>query len=154
MAGLETGTFKRYKMSRQNVNRSALTEIELKSIAQKDFENERLNQVRDVFLSCFYKGLAYIDGINWEMWLVVNRQKTNSQSSIPVLPVALQILDIYADRPQCVVSGRLLPVLSNQNTNAYRKEIANLCRIDRHLTFHFSRHTFATTVTLTNSVPI
>jgi hypothetical protein len=115
---LERDPFSNYKMSRQNVNRSALTEIELESIAQKDFENERLNQVRDVFLFCCFTGLAYIDvyklgrqqiieGVDGEMWLVVNRQKTDSQSRIPVLPLALQILDKYSDHPQCVVSARL-----------------------------------------------
>jgi site-specific recombinase XerD len=157
--------FARYKMNRQIVNRSALTEAELGRVAVKDFENERLNQVRDLFLFSCFTGLAYIDvhqlrrhqiveGINNETWLIVNRQKTDSESRIPLLPVALQILERYADHPQCVTAGRLLPVLSNQKLNAYLKEIADICRIDKRLTFHLARHTFATTVTLTNGVPI
>jgi site-specific recombinase XerD len=157
--------FSNYRMSRQNVNRSALTEIELEGIAQKDFETERLNQIRDVFLFCCFTGLAYIDvyqlrrqdivdGVNGEKWLIVSRQKTDSQSRIPILPLALQILDRYEDHPQCAVTSRLLPVLSNQKMNSYLKEIADLCRINKVLTFHLARHTFATTVTLTNGVPI
>jgi len=162
---LNQDPFANYKMSRQVVNRSALTEAELGRIAGKDFENERLNQVRDIFLFSCFTGLAYIDvynlsrqqiieGINGELWIVVNRQKTNSESRVPLLPTALQILERYADHPQCVIVGRLLPVLSNQKLNAYLKEIADVCRIDKRLTFHLARHTFATTVTLTNGVPI
>jgi len=54
----------------------------------------------------------------------------------------------------CAISGKLLPVLSNQKMNAYLKEIADLCEISKELTFHIARHTFATTVTLSNGVPI
>jgi site-specific recombinase XerD len=60
----------------------------------------------------------------------------------------------YAKHPMCVISGKLLPVLSNQKMNAYLKEIADLCEITKELTFHIARHTFATTVTLSNGVPI
>ena len=52
------------------------------------------------------------------------------------------------------MSGKLLPVISNQKMNAYLKEIANLCNIRKVLTFHIARHTFATTVTLENAVPL
>ncbi|TDE16169.1 site-specific integrase [Dyadobacter psychrotolerans] len=157
--------FASYRMSRQVVKRSALTEAELSKVNGKDFENERLNQVRDIFVFSCFTGLAYIDvynlsrqqiieGINGEMWLVVNRQKTDSESRVPLLPIALEILEKYEDHPQCIASGRLLPVLSNQKLNSYLKEIADVCRFDKTLTFHLARHTFATTVTLTNGVPI
>ncbi|HEV7383117.1 MAG TPA: site-specific integrase [Dyadobacter sp.] len=162
---LSQDPFASYRMSRQVVNRSALTDVELGKVAGKDFENERLNQVRDIFVFSCFTGLSYIDvyqlssqqiieGINGEKWLVVNREKTDSESRIPLLPVALQILEKYADHPQCAAAGRLLPVLSNQKLNTYLKEIADVCRINKTLTFHLARHTFATTVTLTNGVPI
>ncbi len=70
------------------------------------------------------------------------------------MPTSLEILNQYADHPQCVNEDRLLPVLSNQKMNAYLKEIADLCGINMNLTFHIARHTFATTVTLSNGVPI
>ncbi len=65
-----------------------------------------------------------------------------------------EIISKYSDHPQCVNEGRLLPVLSNQKMNSYLKEIADVCGINKELTFHIARHTFATTITLTNGVPI
>lgn len=67
---------------------------------------------------------------------------------------ALEILERYKDDPQCVNQGRLLPVLSNQKMNNYLNEIADACSITKKMTFHTARHTFATTVTLSNGVPI
>jgi integrase len=86
--------------------------------------------------------------------MFTTRQKTDTSSRIPLLPVALTILNRYQDHPQCENKGLLLPVLSNQKMNAYLKEIADLSDVLKHLTFHLARHTFATTVTQSNSVPI
>lgn len=101
---LNQDPFASYRMSREVVNRSVLTEVELSKVARKDFENERLNQVRNIFVFSCFAGLLYIDvyhlskhqiidGINDEKWLVVNREKTDSESRIPLLPLALQILE-------------------------------------------------------------
>ncbi|WP_435387608.1 site-specific integrase [Ferruginibacter paludis] len=84
----------------------------------------------------------------------MDRQKTGTPAKIPVLPVAAKLLDKYKNHPQCGMKDRLLPVLSNQKMNAYLKEIADTCGIDKNLTFHIARHTFATTVTLNNDIPI
>jgi site-specific recombinase XerD len=157
--------FHAYKMSKREVDRTALTAEELAKISKKKFDHERLGQVRDIFLFCCYTGLAYIDvykmcrseiitGIDGERWLVIKRQKTDSPSRIPLLPQALSILKKYDKDPQCEIKGQLLPVLSNQKMNSYLKEIAVLCRINKVITFHLARHTFATTVTLTNGVPM
>lgn len=157
--------FHAYKMSKREVDRTALTAEELAKISKKKFDHERLSQVRDIFLFCCYTGLAYIDvykmsrseiitGIDAEKWLVIKRQKTDSPSRIPLLPQALSILKKYDKDPQCEIKGQLLPVLSNQKMNSYLKEIAVLCRIDKVITFHLARHTFATTMTLTNGVPM
>jgi hypothetical protein len=89
-----------------------------------------------------------------EKWIFTKRQKTGSSSRIPLLPTCLAIMDRYEDHPQCVNEDRLLPVISNQKMNAYLKEIADVCGIKKNLTFHIARHTFATTVTLSNGVPI
>jgi site-specific recombinase XerD len=79
---------------------------------------------------------------------------TGTSSRIPLLPLSLEIVNRYKEHPQCVNEGKLLPVLSNQKMNAYLKEIADVCGISKNLTFHIARHTFATTVTLSNGVPI
>jgi len=114
---------------------------------------------------CCYTGLSYADvtklckdnievGIDNRFWIKIRRQKTNTISSIPILPKALEILESYRDYPPCESNGPMLPVLSNQKMNSYLKEIADLCGITKELIFHIARHTFATTVTLSNGVPI
>jgi len=157
--------FSGFKTNRKEVIRVALTKEELKSIENKEFETERLNHVRDIFLFSCYTGLAYVDvyqlmrsnivtGVDGDKWIVAARQKTESAIRIPLLPAALKIMAKYEDDPKCVSKGRLLPVLTNQKMNSYLKEIADGCRINKNLTFHIARHTFATTVTLNNGVPI
>ncbi len=71
-----------------------------------------------------------------------------------MLPKALEIINKYKDHPRASVNHTLFPNISNQKLNSYLKEIADLCGIDKYLTFHLARHTFATTVTLSNGVPI
>jgi integrase len=124
-----------------------------------------MSQVRDIFVFCCYTGLAYADvkklttdeitiGIDGERWIWTNRQKTDTASRIPLLPPALEIMDRHKNDPQCLNQGRVLPVLSNQKMNSYLKEIADACDIKKKMTFHTARHTFATTVTLANDVPM
>jgi integrase len=93
-------------------------------------------------------------GIDGEKWIWTSRQKTDTATRIPLLPPALEILDSYKEDPQSLSNGRLLPVLSNQKMNSYLKEIADACEIKKKMTFHTARHTFATTVTLANDVPM
>lgn len=162
---LDKNPFANYKSKVKEVERVYLTEIEIQSIIEKDFKTERLSLVRDIFLFSCFTGLAYIDvknltkshisyGIDGEKWIFTHRQKTESASKIPILPVTQMIIDKYENHPQCINEEKLLPILSNQKMNAYLKEIAGVCEIEKELTFHIARHTFATTVTLTNGVPI
>ena len=162
---LANDPFLGFKSKRNEVIPVALTKEELIRITNKKFDIERLSHVRDIFLFSCYTGLAYIDayklrnsdiviGIDGGMWITTTRQKTNSTTRLPLLPNAIAILAKYQDHPKCVSKGTVLPVLTNQKTNSYLKEIADLCGIRRKLTFHIARHTFATTVTLTNGVPI
>jgi len=162
---LEKNPFANYKSKVKEVERVYLTEDEIQSILNKDFKTERLSLVRDIFLFSCFTGLAYIDvknltkshisfGIDGEKWIFTHRQKTESASKIPILPVTQMIIDKYENHPQCLNEDKLLPILSNQKMNAYLKEIAGVCEIEKELTFHIARHTFATTVTLTNGVPI
>ena len=162
---LDKNPFANYKSKVKEVERVYLTEDEIQSIIEKDFKTERLSLVRDIFLFSCFTGLAYIDvknltkshisyGIDGEKWISTHRQKTESASKIPILPVTQMIIDKYENHPQCNNEDKLLPILSNQKMNAYLKEIAAICEIEKELTFHIARHTFATTVTLTNGVPI
>jgi len=154
-----------YKPKQKAVHREALTKEELQKMYKKKFTIDRLNVVRDVFVFFCYTCLAYVDvhklkrsemvkGIDGNLWIHTSRQKTDTLSRIPILPVALSIIRSYDKHPQCVAEDTLLPVMSNQKMNAYLKEIADLCGISKLLTFHIARHTFATTVTLNNGVPI
>lgn len=162
---LDKNPFANYKAKVKEVERVYLTEAEIQTILEKEFKTERLSLVRDIFLFSCFTGLAYIDvknltkshislGIDGEKWIFTHRQKTESASKIPILPVAQIIIDKYKNHPQCINENKLIPILSNQKMNAYLKEIADVCEIDKELTFHIARHTFATTVTLTNGVPI
>lgn len=157
--------FASYKVQFTKVNREILTAEELETLKNKELPNERLNQVKDVFLFCCYTGYAFIDvfkltrndlakGIDGEYWIFTERTKTGIRSNVPLLPTAMEIVEKYYDHPICVESGKLLPVKSNQKMNAYLKEVADLCGIHKNLTMHIARHTFATTVTLSNGVPI
>lgn len=162
---LEKNPFANYKSKVREVERTCLSEEEIQSIIEKDFKTERLSLVRDIFIFSCFTGLAYIDvknltkshisiGIDGEKWIFTHRQKTESASKIPILPVTQMIIDKYENHPQSNNENKLLPILSNQKMNAYLKEIAGVCEIEKELTFHIARHTFATTVTLTNVVPI
>jgi integrase len=142
-----------------------LTKEELQGILGKEIQNTRMQSVRDIFVFCCFTGLAFIDvkqlkrsevciGIDGQYWIQKNRQKSNEPSKIPLLPIALQILDKYKDYPACVVKDVLLPVLNNQKYNSYLKELADICNVDKNMTSHTARHTFGTTVTLSNRVPI
>lgn len=157
--------FLNYKGKVKQIDRNYLTEEELQTIIDKDISIERLTLVRDIFIFSCFTGLAYIDvknlnlvdiiiGIDGEQWIYIHRQKTETVSRIPLLPTPKGIIEKYKNHPQCCNHLKILPVLSNQKMNAYLKEIADLCGISKELTFHIARHTFATTVTLTNGVPI
>ena len=153
-----------YAMTKREVERTALTELQLKAIAEKKFSIERLSLVRDIFLFSCFTGLAYVDvkklrkqeimeGTDGEKWIIC-RQKTDTTSRIPLLQSALEIIKHYETHPLILAGDKVLPALSNQKMNAYLKEIADVCGIHTNLTYHIARHTFATTVTLSNGVPI
>lgn len=124
--------------------------------------NKSLHKIRDIFLFACYTGLSYIDLYNLNIkniqigddnlkWIFIKRHKTDIPSNVPILPPALIILNKY--KTQNNING-IFPMISNQKTNIALKEIARLCNFNKKLTFHCARHTFATTITLTNGVPI
>ena len=154
--------FNGYKISVQRVDRGFLTEDDLKKMMEKEFASKRLEQVRDIFIFACLTGLAYIDlahlrvdniqkMFDGRLWIVTHRQKTNTKVMVPLLPPALKILNKYEG---CYTDGQLMPIITNQKLNCYLKEIADICGIEKNLTFHLARHTFATTMTLGRGVPI
>lgn len=162
---LQRDPFIAFKLTKREVERIALTESEIEKITNEVFQMEGTSIVRDIFLFCCYTGLAYADveklkktdiviGNDGEKWLISKRQKTDVTARIPLLPPAIAIMNKHANHPRCLEKNLVLPVLSNQKMNDYLKIIANQCKITKDLTFHIARHTFATTVTLSNGVPI
>ena len=162
---LNKDPFSNYKAKVKEVVRDFLSEAEIEQMINKQFVTDRLEIVRDIFVFSCFTGLAYIDvkqltldnislGIDGDKWIFKNRQKTDTASKIPLLPMAQEIIDKYAEHPVCKNEKRLLPILTNQKMNAYLKEIADVCGIKKDLTFHIARHTFATTITLSNGVPL
>jgi integrase len=96
----------------KEVERDFLTEEELSRIYNKRFSSERLTLVKDIFIFSCYTGLAYVDvqglkrdhiaiGIDGQKWIFKNRQKTDTKSKIPVLPIAQEIIEKYANHPKC-----------------------------------------------------
>ncbi len=165
MDWLEKDPFAKYKLRFEKVERGYLSKEELAILEKKNFSIERLQSVLDMFLFSCYTGLAYIDisklahehickGIDGKDWLMTKREKTNILVKVPLLPQAVQLIVKYKNHPAAVANETLFPVLSNQRMNGYLKEIADFCKIKKNLTFHLARHTFATTVTLSNGVPI
>jgi len=157
--------FKNFKGRKTKLVKKPLSTQELYELERHYFTTDRLNIVRDVFVFQCYTGLAYIDayqlrkadikdGIDGNLWIMSERQKTNSTTNVPLLPQALQIIEKYKDHPLCVQRGTVLPVSSNQKMNEYLKEIAILCGFPFTLNTHMARRTFGSTVTLNNNVPI
>jgi site-specific recombinase XerD len=157
--------FKNYKIRHQKVEKDFLTQFELDKLEKKSFDIERLTIVKDLFVFCCYTGLAYVDvmklttdhivtGIDGEDWIKTVRQKTNIPVNTPILTQAKRIMEKYFNHYRSAKLDTIFPVFSNQKVNSYLKEIAHQCGIKKTLTFHIARHTFATTVTLSNGVPI
>ena len=153
---LKKDPFHLYKNKKYKTVIIYLTDVELKKLEEHNFSQERLQQVKDMFIFCCYTGLAYTEmstlttknieiGFDGNEWIQMIRKKTNRKISIPILPKAREILDKYDDK---------LPTLSNQKFNSYLKEISELVGINKKLTHHTARKTFATTVLLFNNVPM
>lgn len=160
---LDSFPFVLHKPKRVVTNVVYLTPEELAKLETHIFVQKRLEQVRDMFIFCCYTGLAYNEmnrlddkhietGFDGNKWIKMTREKTNKEISIPLLPKATQFLEKHKDSSN--KSGKALPEISNQKFNSYLKEIAVVVGLDKTLTHHTARKTFATTVLLYNDVPM
>lgn len=162
---LDRDPFVRWKPTFEKKQREFLSENELSNLESYRFPLERLDRVRDLFVFSCYTGISYADlikltqdnihiGIDGGKWIITTRQKTKTPVKVPLLDKAQELIDKYDGHPITQVTETLLPVITNEKLNLYLKEVADACGIRKNLTFHMSRHTFATTITLSNGVPI
>lgn len=162
---IDKDPFRRWKTTFEKREREFLSPNELSNLETYEFPLDRLDRVRDLFIFSCYTGISYVDimkltlsnismGIDGNNWIMTKRQKTKTSIKIPLLEPALGLIKKYCDHPMTSITGTLLPVITNEKLNVYLKEVAIQCGIKKNLTFHMARHTFATTVTLSNGVPI
>ena len=156
---MATNPFITYKVEREPVEIDFLDEEELRKIINFDTPLPRLERAKDMFLFGCFTGLSYIDiktlapehfekDNAGRIWIKKRRVKTGVLSRIPLLPIAKLILDKYKG------GEKLLPIQDPADINKYLKDIAILCDIKKRITFHTSRHTFASTVTLANNISL
>lgn len=157
--------FNGINLTLKEVDRPYLTEEEIQRLVEFNSNFERLNRVRDFFIFSCYTGLAYIDVQKLKRaeiegndqsgyWIRTRRKKTGGRANIPLLDIPMSIIRNYCQLELLDAEDPILPILSNQKMNAYLKELADLCHIQKQLSYHVARHTFATTVTMMNGVPI
>ncbi|MES1218759.1 MAG: site-specific integrase, partial [Bacteroidota bacterium] len=158
---IEKFPFKRLKSKQHTPKRDYLTMDELHTLENIHLTNKRLQTVRDLFLFQCYTGLAFIDlkqltsfhiakGVDNGNWIIIRRQKTRTRSTLPLLTKAEELIEKYNSMNGTTV----FPAYSNQKLNKYLKELASMCKFNKRITTHAGRRTFATTITLSNGVPI
>ena len=153
--------FMNHRFHIEPVNRGFLTDEEILLIAHKQINIPRLELIRDIFIFSCFTGLAYIDVSNLtpdhivtlgdKQWIMTQRQKTSVETNVLLLDIPQAIIAKYGGKTYR--NGKLFPMLTNQKTNSYLKEIADICGIKKNLTFHLARHTFAT-MSLSKGVPM
>ncbi|MDY7396077.1 site-specific integrase [Aureibaculum sp. 2210JD6-5] len=157
--------FINFKIKFIKKEREILNKSELVAIENATFDRSCLEVTKDMFIFSCYTGLSYIDikqlninqivkGNDGGLWIKTKRAKTNIPVKIPLLNRAHDILNKYSNYAGIIPSDAVLPIYSNQKTNQYLKDIADILDIQKRLTFHVARHTFATLITLSNGVPI
>jgi integrase len=162
---IKSNPFVGFQCGYKETQRTVLTAEELRMIEAKTFSLPRLEMVRNLFLFQCYTGLSYVDmaQLTWRnivagngdvFWLEITRKKSGQTTQIPLFPVALQIIKKYNAAKEHVPGKILLPAYEIQKTNAYLKEIADICGINKNLSTHAARRTFASTVMLNNGVRI
>lgn len=160
---IEQDPYRQIKFKTKTVHKGFLTDEEIDMLKNVTFDSSDLERIRDQYLFCCYTGLAYIDlkqlgkehfvrQKDDEYYILKPRQKTGQQSIIPLLPSARQILQKYSPNPD--FRDFHWHVSANQKMNQRLKTIGEMAGLTKTLHMHLARHTFATTVTLSNGVPI
>ncbi len=155
--------FAAFRFKAQTRDRGYLTEDELKRFMTVELRRYKQRQIRDIFVFCAFTGLAYADvrkltfddiqtSFDGELWLIAKRKKTNATFHVKLLPVAKQLIEQYH---KVAKSNFVFPVPSNaENMNRCLRRIAKQCGITKRISSHVARHTMATTVCLSQGVPI
>lgn len=160
--GLMTNNpFANIRFHLKGVDRGYLEDDELNRLMNKEIGNKRLSLIRDLFVFSCFTGLAYIDlanlkgenivTLNGVEWIKGRRVKTGTLINVVLLDIPKRLILKYTDDKRR--KEHLFPIISNQKMNEYLKEIAAICDIDKNLTCHIARHTFAT-MALSKGVPI
>lgn len=159
---LQRDPFYAYSITKEETKRGFLSKEEIRLLIDGTFKKKGYELVRDLFLFCTFTGLTFIDmknltkdnlqlSFDGHLWIKTNRQKTGVESNIRLLDIPLQIIKKY----EGIAEGNLLlPVPCYANCKYDLKVIAKKCGIDKNVTWHMSRHTYATTICLSNDVPI
>jgi site-specific recombinase XerD len=153
--------FSGYRIHLKKTDRGYLTQEEIEILINQTFTKKHLEKMRDIFVFCCFTGLSYIDvkrlsyediniSFDGRLWIMGKRRKTGVNYNVPLLEIPKKILDKYKNT---LADGRALPVTTNQYSNIYLKQIGEICGLKKRLTFHLSRHTFAT-LTLSKGVSI
>lgn len=154
--------FSTYRIKKEESQKQYLNRQEIIRIMGKRLDIPRLASIRDIFIFSCFTGIAYSDICRLRkdqiisdsdkgMYIHLYRTKTNHPAFIPLLPQARKMVSLYIGKGE---SEYLFPTISNQKSNAYLKELADICHIRKRVTFHVARHTFAVTVCLENGLPI
>ena len=162
---LQYDLFAKYKGKVRETEKAYLTPDEIECIRQKEITIQRLSIIRDVFHFSIFTGYAYSDTmeftyahirrhIDGELWIFKKRRKTGVNENVMLLYPAIQLIEKYKSHPVCIQKGVLFPIPTNQRVNGYLKELVDLCGIQKKLTFHTARHSFATSIMLANGMPL
>ena len=159
---LQRDPFYAYSITKEETKRGFLSKEEIKMLIEGSFKKKSYELIRDLFIFCCFTGLSWTDMANLtkenlqtsfdgHLWIKTNRQKTGTETSLRLLEVPLRIIKKYEG---CSEDGKLLPVPCYPNCKNGIKVIAKKCGIEKNVTWHMSRHSFATTVCLSNDMPI
>ena len=159
---LQRDPFYAYSITKEETKRGFLSKEEIKMLIEGSFKKKSYELIRDLFIFCCFTGLSWTDMANLtkenlqtsfdgHLWIKTNRQKTGTETNLRLLEVPLRIIKKYEG---CSEDGKLLPVPCYPNCKNGIKVIAKECGIEKNVTWHMSRHSFATTVCLSNDMPI
>ena len=156
--------FAGFYVKAEYAERRYLSASELQAVMDVRLPNYRTGINRDAFVFCAFTGLSHADvskltyadihtDDNGERWIIDRRQKTGTQFRVKLLPVAEMLYERYKDMH---LSGdRVFPLKGTYNTlNMSLRHVARHAGLSFNPTIHMARHTFATTVTLTQGVPL